>query len=82
MIMRMTLGQLRKLLLREFGVDDTLRHQAGFFMHSGGSTEGPPPGLGNDEEQDEYESDEQQKKANAGVRVANRAGGTYGPTGT
>jgi len=82
--MKMKLGELRRLI-REFGVDDTLRHQAGLFMAGGVSSNvtdreailNPPPGLGSPEEEreEDYKEDERQKKSQAGVRVDDRLGG-------
>jgi len=79
----MTLGELKRLI-REFGVDDTLRHQAGIFACGGVSSNvtdrevilSPPPGLGSPQEQeDKFESDEQQKKSQPGARVDDERGG-------
>ena len=82
--MKIRLGQLRLNIRRllEFGVDDTLRNDAGFFMGGGnsGSNKGvtqPPPGLGpdnQDEEEIENSSGEEQEKSQPAVRVATRAG--------
>lgn len=77
--MVLTLGQLRRMI-REFGVDDTIRHQAGFYDTGGVSSNitdreaimDPPPGLGGPEDQDEYDEDDQQEKSQAGVRVFDR----------
>ena len=85
----MTLGRLREHIQRllEFGVDDTMRTQAGFYMDGGnaGNTAGnpvePPPGLGSDDE-DEVEGDtdgESQEKSQWAVRVLDRAGGPGRP---
>lgn len=76
--MRIRLGDLRKLI-REFGVDDTLRHEAGFYMDGGGSgaSEGgataPPPGLGDPGEcENELDASEHEKMSQSAVRVDDR----------
>lgn len=73
----MTVGRLRALI-REFGVDDTMRHQAGFGDLSGASSGtrdvpsmSAPLGLGSDEQEDETTADEQEK-SQPGLRVADR----------
>lgn len=77
--MKMTLGRLRKLI-REFGVDDTIRHEAGLYDTGGISSNvtnresslvNPPPGLGDEDTIDDKENDEQEK-SQPGVRVADR----------
>jgi hypothetical protein len=93
--MRITIGELKRYVLREFGVDDTLRHEAGFFM-AGGVSAGdrdreaslvdPPPGLGGGED-DELEKKrdnddyEEQSKGQPGTRVSDRRGGEAGSPG-
>lgn len=84
--MKMTIGQLRQLI-REFGIDDMIRHEAGLYDTSGVSSNvtdreailNPPPGLGSPQE-DELENDEQQKKSQPGARVYDRSGGAAGPS--
>lgn len=82
--MKLTIGQLRRLI-REFGVDDTMRHEAGFFMDGGAhssmrdkeaSVINQPPGLGGPE--DEEDKDEQEKPSQWTARVRRR--GTLGST--
>lgn len=81
--MKMSMRQLR-CLIREFGVDDTMRHEAGLLIPGGVSSVGggqesgpvnPPPGLGGPEENDDEEGDGQEK-TQAGARVSDRAGNT------
>lgn len=83
--MRLTLRRLRRLI-REFGVDDTLRNDAGFFMAGGLSSAhrdrentlmDPPPGLGSDaEETDDAEKDgDIEDKSQFAVRVDDKRGG-------
>jgi hypothetical protein len=76
--MKITLGQLRKLI-REFGVDDTIRHQAGLYDTGGVSSNvanreaslvNPPPGLGSPEEQNDEHRE--QEKTQVGARVSDR----------
>lgn len=77
--MRLTLGELRTWIREE--VERNMRWSAGFFVGGGisGSDKGivpPPPGLGDEEEQDIDNSDyEEQQKNQPAVRVNDRAGG-------
>ncbi len=82
--MRIRLGELRNIVRRqllEFGVDDTVRNTAGFFMDGGnaGNTSGnpvaPPPGLGNDDEDELGDTDGAQEKSQPAARVADRRAG-------
>lgn len=88
--MKLTLGQLRRLI-REFGVDDTLRNDAGFFMAGGvssgnrdreASLMGAPPGLGGPEDELKKEKaiKDAEEKPQAAVRVADRRGTPGGST--
>jgi hypothetical protein len=83
--MKLTLRRLRQLI-REFGVDDTVRNTAGFFMAGGlssahrdreSSLMDPPPGLGSDaEETDDTEKDgDGEDKSQFAVRVDDKRGG-------
>ena len=75
-----TVGALRRLV-REFGLDATLRNQAGLGDTGGNSSSvrdkesilNPPPGLGSPEEQEsELDLGVPQKKSQAAVRYADR----------
>jgi hypothetical protein len=79
MTVKLTLRQLRKLLLREFGLETDMRNMAGTCGGEGANASvtdreaimNPPPGLGSPEEQEGVEDDVQQKNQ-AGVRVFDR----------
>lgn len=90
--MKIRLGELRANIRRllEFGVDDTLRHEAGFFMDGGnaGNTAGnpvtPPPGLGSEDNEDEVGDTDgkAQEKSQPAARVADRYPGARRSFGT
>lgn len=83
--MKITLGRLRQLI-REFGIDDTIRHQAGLYDTGGISSNvtnreaslmNPPPGLGDESTEDDGQHEEQEK-SQPGARVSARTGGEAG----
>lgn len=83
--MKITVRRLRQLI-REFGVDDTMRHEAGFGDTGGVSSAhrdreailNPPPGLGDAEHQeDELDTDKVQKKSQLQARVDDAHGGPW-----
>ena len=87
--MRLTLRELKRAVKRllEFGVDDTLRHEAGLFMAGGVSDQhrdressllNPPPGLGDDWQKEDDDDYTEQEPSQPGARVAKRAGRTNG----
>ena len=66
----------------EFGVDDTNRNDAGFFMAGGvsagdrdreSSLMNAPPGMGDDQEKEDDSDYEEQRKSQVGARVADRS---------
>lgn len=81
MIMRTTIGKLRRFILREFGLDADMRNMAGSMMDLGGSSDhrdlessvlNAPPGLGDDREREDDNDYGEQTKNQPGVRVADR----------
>lgn len=77
-----TIRALRSLI-REYGVDDTMRTQAGWVNPVGVSAGSrdreallhPPPGLGNDQEQGD-DSEDEEEEARAGTGLGRRQRGT------
>jgi hypothetical protein len=91
--MLMTLKELRLRVARllEFGVDDTLRNDAGFFMAGGVSNQhrdreaslvNAPPGLGDDQEPEDNDDYTEQEPSQPGARASKRAGRQSGSIGT